>query len=554
MRLNPSSLHLPTLAALLLSTPALAQSPAAPAPDAPPPTAPAAATEPGFTPDLVLDDGRTKWTPPDREMMRAQIHGEYQLRYQRQTDVPLTAPDADPGASSLGQTNAVWHWLRITPRFDFRDKIALIGQIDVPYGFFLGETTRWVDQARDPLNERNPLRVAPRWLYVEALTPYGQWKIGQQGSHWGMGLLANDGNHPSLFGDYRNGAIVERIFFATKPMGRSGPLTVAIAGDLVFRDKQADLADGDKAFQGVLAAVLGSELNQVGVYGVLRRQHRDKEVFDAFTPYTENLNVGVADVYGRFAAPVPGMNGYAFGELEAAAIAGSTSSIRTQESSERGEDEKVRSAGGAARLGVVHVATDGPERWGDWSLGVEYGYASGDADPNDGIQRRFNFEQNHKVGLVLFDQVLAWSTARAATLASDPSLVARSSPGLEMYPSDGAVFGATYLYPTVVVRPKRWLDLKGAVLIAQTTSDVVDPYRYGVLGQLAGWRGGDPRRHDLGVETDLGAEARVDLRYDMTLQVGVQGGVLFPGHALDDEAGNGMPAQGVAVGRLGLQY
>ncbi len=559
MRLNSLPIRLLPVAVSLFAATASAQTPSAPAPaasdDTPPASSsPAPAAETAFAPSLVLDDGRTKWTPPERDMMRLQIHGEYQLRYQRQTDVPLTAPGDDPAAGSLGQRNVLWHWLRISPRLDFRDKLSLIGQIDVPYGFILGETTRWVDAARDSLAERQPMRVAPRWLYLEARTSYGLWRLGQQGSHWGMGVLANDGNHASLFGDYRNGSIVERVLFATKPAGRNGPLTIAAAGDLVFRDTEANLSDGDHAFQGILAATLGSDDNQVGLYGVWRHQTRDKQTFDAFTPYTEKLEAGIVDVYGRFAQPVAGMSGFVFGELEATGIVGSTNSIRTQESSELGQDEKLRSYGGAARAGAVHVALDGARRWGDWVLALEYGYASGDADPNDGTERRFTFESNHKVGLVLFDQVLAWSTARSATLASDAALVARPSPGLQYYPSNGAVFGATYLYPTVVVRPNHWLDLKGAVLIAQTTSDVVDPYRYGVLGQIASWRGGDPKRHDLGVETDLGVEARVALRYAMTLQLGAQGGLLFPGHALDDDAGNAMPVQGVAVGRLGLQY
>jgi hypothetical protein len=40
----------------------------------------------------------------------------------------------------------------------------------------------------------------------------------------------------------------------------------------------------------------------------------------------------------------------------------------------------------------------------------------------------------------------------------------------------------------------------------------------------------------------------------MTLQVGVQGGVLFPGHAWDDQHGSALPTQGLCVGKLGLQY
>ena len=45
------------------------------------------------------------------------------------------------------------------------------------------------------------------------------------------------------------------------------------------------------------------------------------------------------------------------------------------------------------------------------------------------MTKRFTFDENHHVGLVLFDQVLRWKTARSATIAQDPSLVARPAPG-----------------------------------------------------------------------------------------------------------------------------
>ena len=127
------------------------------------------------------------------------------------------------------------------------------------------------------------------------------------------------------------------------------------------------------------------------------------------------------------------------------------------------------------------------ERWGDLVVSVELGYASGDADPNDGVTRRFTFDQNHNVGLVLFDHVLAYKTARAATIAADPNIVHRASPGLQFLPSEGGVFGAAYLYPTVVVRPASWVDLKAGMVIAQTTADLVDPFHYGALGDYANY-------------------------------------------------------------------
>src|SRR5262249_21909081 len=145
------------------------------------------------------------------------------------------------------------------------------------------------------------------------------------------------------------------------------------------------------------------------------------------------------------------------------------------------------------------------------------------------------------VGLVLFDHVLAWKTARAATIGQDQNLAARAAPGLWLLPSNGGVFGAEYINPRVIVRPKRWLDLKGGVVIAQTTADFVDPYHFSALGNAVNYDGGDPRKHDLGVEIDLGADARIAVDKAATVQAGLEGGVLFPGHAFDDAAGNKLP-------------
>jgi hypothetical protein len=520
------------------------------------------ASEPSFDPEIVLATGRTPDTPPMPDRHVAQLHGEYQIRYLRRSTLPLMPSPSDPDADSLGQRDAIFHWLRLSPRVDLYDQIALIGQVDLPHGYFLGQDTRYVGAAFEPMDRKDGLRVDLRWAFAQIMTPVGLLRIGQQGSHWGTGILGNDGNHPRLFGDYSRGGIAERILFATRPLGKDSPLAVIAAGELIYRDVQADLIDGDRAWQGTLAALYGDETNEVGLYGGLRRQRRDRQSIDAFTPYTESLDVVVLDSFARFALPTPEGSGFVLGEGEAAIVAGSTNYVRTPELAARREDEKIRSWGGQITVGYARVAHDEDRRWGDLVLSVEWGYATGDADPNDGVQRRFNFEPNHKVGLVLFDHVLAWTTARSAVNATDPSLVQRPNPGLQFYPSNGGVFGATYLYPTIVIRPKRWLDLKGAALLAQSTADMVDPYEFGVQGRIANARGGDPKRHDLGLELDAGFEVRMAVAQGATLQLGAEGGVLFPGHAFDGPevampstgVQGRMPTQSIGLWRLGLQY
>ena len=476
------------------------------------------------------------------------------MRFRAFRNVPLQPPFSQPQITNLGHSYYLYHWLRLTPQMQVFDSLKLVGQIDVPRGMIVGEKTTWVDAARDRLNENHWWGAQPRYLYLEYVTPIGMFRIGQQGSHWGMGLLANDGDHPTLFGDYRRGSLTERLLFATRPMGRDGPLLVAIAGDLIFEDNRAKLLDGDRALQAVGAIKWEKPSYELGLYGVYRNQQRDAESVDPGTGFTEKLEVGVVSLAGRFAVEVPGAQATVFGQFEGSLIAGTTDYVRNINLTSAGEKERIQAFGGAMVLGVARRAQNDETRWGDLVLSVELGYASGDADPGDGVTKRFTFDQNHNVGLVLFDHVMAWMTARSATVAADPQIVNRPAPGLQFLPSEGGIFGASYVYPTLVIRPQPWLDLKTAVLIAFTTADFVDPLHYGALGNYSNYYGGDDKNHDLGIELDLGIDGRIAAGRGATVQLGAEGGVLLPGRAFNDAAGNRLDTQYLINTKVGLQF
>jgi hypothetical protein len=527
---------------------------AAPKPVPPPPPPSDEATGNEFKPRFVLEDGRAPVLQPDPDALRIQIHGEYQIRGTLLSDLPLAEFGSDPSTTSLGQTARLYHWLRITPRLSFRDKLNVVGQIDVPRGLLGGQLTHHVDSADMPYDEHMPIELHPRWLYLEYLSPIGLFRVGQQPSHWGMGILANDGDHPSLFGDYYRGAIVERVLFATKPAGIDSPFSLALAGDLVFRDPNAELSDGDKAFEGVLAAFYQDKRdNMLGFYGVYRYQRRTQSDLTA-RAFDETLKVWVLDSSGRFNARIPGVQGHVFGEYEVAYELGDTSYLRTLSQAAGHEREDIRALGAALRFGAATTTGQGDDRWGDFVASLEWGWAQGDANPYDGVSHRFRFDPNHNVGLILFDEVLNWKTARAANIASDPGLTQRPAPGVDLLPSNGAIFGATYLNPTVVIRPVRPLDLKLGAVIAESTADFVDPVAVSVKGRYQNYDGGDPKSHDLGIELDGGFEYRLALDFDMTLALGAQGGAFFPGNAFADASGHKMSNQYLAVGRLGLQF
>lgn len=546
-------------------------------------------------PRLVLDNGRVEVAPPDPDAYRFTLHGEHQIRYQAQRSFPLVATATDinrkPGLveDSIGQNQFVSHWLRATPRLQIRDNLELIGQLDVLTGVLFGERAHGTSADATPRDDYNGFgNIQARWLYAQYRLPFGVVRVGQQPNHWGMGILANDGDHPTLFGDYRYGSISERILFATKPGGQDSDFLVALAGDIVYRDQNARLTRGQQAVQGVLAAFYEHGYNRLGVFSTLRHQQNDKTSGSDLFPYTDEIDALAVDVHGRFATQVPGHDAFLFAEAEAAYIAGSTNVLRTADQALDQSKTSIRSYGGAAQVGIVHrsfatgvwadaEATNAEKRdasakatslhylgrpsargvpYGDLVAQLEVGYASGDADPYDGTQRRFVFDPNHRVGLILFDEIMRFQTARSATAAQDPLLTNanRPTPGVDLLPSNGGVFGAQYVNPTFIYRPRHFFDVKAGMVIAQSTAEVVDPYRLATQGSYVNYRGGDRHKKDLGVEVDAGFEGRFPLDYDLKAVLGAQAGVLFPGSALENADGDRLPPQWIVIGRLGLLF
>lgn len=515
---------------------------------------------------LVLETGRRSVPAAEVDTYRFVLTGEHQIRYQAERSFPLVAsPSAQlarPGLveQSLGQHQFVHHWLRATAHLQLRESLEVVAQADLT-GLVIGDAARDVHADSTPRDDRNGFsNVQARWLYAEYRLPFGYVRIGQQPNHWGMGVLRNDGDHPSLFGDYRYGAIVERVLLSITP--EASDFHVAVAADLVFRDQLARLTEGQQAIQGVVAAYWEHDRNRLGLLTELRHQRADRDSKAPNVTYTDDLDQVSLDLHGRVVETVPGdPHAYLYGEAEAAYVIGSTDLLRQAGQAKN----QIRGWGGAAKIGVVHTKKahamrSGPKdplvTFGDIVGEVEMGYASGDADPYDGTLKRFTFDPNHKVGLLLFDEILRFQTARSATSATDPALASASRPtaGVDLLPSNGGVFGAQYIYPTFVYRPRHWLDLKGGAVVAQSTSEVVDPYRVATSGDYRNYRGGSPKRKDLGLELDAGFQTRFPLDYGLVGEVGAQAGVLFPGEALEDASGNDMPTQWLAIGRLGLQF
>jgi len=485
---------------------------------------------------------RPRPAEPDGPLLRIEIPGEAQLRYTGLTDIPLaTTPGRADQAPSLGQNLFFESWLRLRPSLSLGERFRVVFQVDVARAVVADNPAVDVGLAREPRGDTFPYgAIDVRQGYVEWESRIGVFRLGQQGFTWGLGVVANDGDRAPVFGDYRYGDLVERVGFATRPGGRSSNLVAAIAGDLVYRDRVATLVDGDLALQGVAALYYQDhscradcDRRRVGALAT----YRDASFRDG-----DFLRVLVGDLFAQWDWPTPDRTGRVFAGVELALIGGSTNAARTIYV----DTHDVLQFGGAARLGI--------ERTGRYRITLEGGYASGDRNPVDGTQRGLTFNPSHRVGLILFPELIAWETARSAAIAGDPALAARGANGRRLLPSNGGVSGAAYLYPTAVVNLGRHLDLRLGAVLGVATADRVDPTSVQIYGTARNYRGGDATKRDLGLELDLGVNGRFPLPGNVTLTGGLQGAVLFAGRAFDDAAGRGLGRIAMVTARLGMEF
>jgi len=321
----------------------------------------------------------------------------------------------------------------------------------------------------------------------------------------------------------------------------------------VFADADADLRRDQHAVRAVASLRAGrAEGDSVGLLAIYRHQTEP-------SPVGEDADRAVVrrwtlDLTGNFSEPVAGSRAWVFGGFESALQVGDSTLAPTLEQTTSNQRESIAGMGATLHLGAVFTNDAAAPTRGQLVLELEWGWASGDADPYDGTDHRFEFDPSYNVGLLLFDEVLAWKTARAATIGEDELLGPRPRPESSQLASNGAVTGATYTHPQVIYRPLADLALQAGAVIAQTTSDFVNPVGLYTSGRYANYDGGSPTAHDLGVELLFGAEWHHRVDTGVTLQVGGQAATLFPGNAFADASGTRMRTLHAGIARIGVQY
>jgi len=297
-------------------------------------------------------------------------------------------------------------------------------------------------------------RVTFRELSVSSTLPVAQIQTGLMTSHWGLGMLANDGAHDPYFGLPEFGDRVIRGRITTQPIP-DGSWYLTGAFDRVIQDEQVVDPRRQWAQQGVLSLVWRQDQNAAGLYGVARRQDEldvrrstSVGVIDGFVDLTHEDDSGLG---ARFA-------------MEVAAISG-----KTNRSTSYGSPERLR----IRSLGATGVSM---LSWQWLGLGSAFGYASGDGDPSDDEMNDFTFDRNHGVGMILFDEVSGSIEAATYLNLIDPEHVGSPPDGVEASVTEGAFRRATYIQPRLELDPLPWVHVRGGLLLAWSTAPVRQPF------------------------------------------------------------------------------
>ncbi len=521
--MNANLKGLPILVLLALaSTPARAQDAV--------PEAPPAAT-----------DAETSTAAPEaaKDKVEFTMHGYYWMHFSNESAFPL-----DDSGFEDGLNRILDHRLRVKPVLQIGEKLKIASSFDVLAGQVAFDTTQTGRDAvlwpRDTLKFYG--RSLPRELYLEWMSPVGMLRVGQMTNSWGLGLVANDGEdvedgfHDTQFGD-----LVDRVMFVTRPAEAFSQSTfakafhVGVAGDFVFRDTNASAFNGDRAFQFIATVFYKMDPTFCGVFVAYRNQKYDNGDY---------LHVTLVDVYGKHTFALDSAD-----TTMTVAAEGVVTTGRTDAAS----FERARDGLDILTWGLVARATvDAP------SVGLrpslEFGVASGDGDMQDGRMTQFTMHPDYQVGMILFQDVLGRMSARATDRVSDPSLLNDPTKGYKLAATNGAITNALYLNPKI-----RWwlfpdhtgwkdVEIRLAFLWARALQPVADPFNTARNGGYAAGYLVDPAKtagatagRNLGVEVDAGVSYRIPLYGDnLALRLGLQFGLLKPGDAFDDAAGNAM--------------
>ncbi len=371
-----------------------------------------------------------------------------------------------------------------------------------------------------------------RTLYGEVVLPIGILRAGRQPIGNGRDVLTHDGSRINRWGVSKSMDVVDGVSFGTK--------LSAVLDVLQGRPPDLDLSRGlflaliaGQMYEG-LPNVSDDLMQYAGSAWYLAQEEGwsgrgsvtlSQRVGDRFESKLTTLGVGLELKIGRLR-----LSAHHVQHL------GSTREISEglavlATSSGPPAIQRIQAFGGFAELAFQILEP--------LLLSVELYYASGDDDPRSTTDiTQLTFTEDTNVGLHLFENVMAYQSARSAALgvANLKAVRPTSFPVAEV-DTRGALQNAVVLFPQVVVTPWSWLGLRAGVMFAFTAVPSVDPI--GTLLRTDGteisddkvnYAGGKPGSY-WGTEVDVG----VTFRLAEHAAFDVEAAYLLPGDALQNE-------------------
>ena len=425
----------------------------------------------------------------------------------------------DAEGTTLGQHAWLDQRVRLGGSFKFGiTEISTEWELGTPQ--LIGDTWGIPGSEDERRRDIRTLWVRPRQALVVSYLGNFQIQAGLTTSHWGLGMLANDGNQEHWFGRSDFGDRVVRLRATRLPYQPDGPakrvsMFLTAAADLVVADEIGSLRNGQLAGQGILSALWETRSgNKWGAYAVLRHQReRDR---------SRSTTALATDVYADFHWDAGKWQIRA--AAEAALIAGTTSRATTYNAR---NSQTVLQAGAT---GLVEI-TDKDDRF---AIRLRSGYASGDANSDDGMTSDFIFDRDFAAGMVLFDQYTGSIEANTYHLINNPELTGKGPDGADALVTEGAFKRSIFLQPAISIRPISWATVRVGTTLTVAPLPLAHPY-------YTYRAGGSPRNHH-NMPTDAGWMG-TELNWAVQLHslgsntetsptIALQAGHLLPGKAL----------------------
>lgn len=514
------------------------------------------------------------WSDPDVHPKTRLPYGEYGITVGAEyRAIGLYMNPINLSGESNRRASWVEHRLRLDGAVDYDKKIKLIMSADLLDGALWGDNGTWGGDpatnsgiraaTHNPNNAKVGVgfiggedRLDPdnygyvlvpndqfklRRVYGDLTTPVGLLRIGRQPTTDGYNLLVSSGDgQANRFGYAGRGDTTDRLLFATKPLEGFKP-----------KDQRDRSKDRGFFFITFLERAVGDEIRLFGddlwgsgiVLRYLKPEPTKRRRILAQANWAHRWNREYATIVHVLNARAEYQDGKFWAGAEGAWIQG-----RTREISESlaliNNDPIVRQK-------INQFGARGVVRWDEplWTAYFEVDFASSDPDPNPGTNlNQFIFAEDLNVGLLMFERVLAFESARTAQSGIEllTRLDAPSYP-TQRTDTEGSFTSALAIFPQFDLKPTEEILLRGGVLMAWAPEGLVDPVetlkrRDGVRvgDDKVNYHGGDPGSF-YGVEID----GRFQWNFEKHFFFDLEGAVLFPGDALEDE--NQQAARSVLV-------